>query len=269
MLTIEEMKERKKQLGYSYQTLSKKSGVPLGTVQKIFGGYSQAPREKTLRLLSEALESHNSDVYYERFSKAPEAVREASAYSIKQQGEYTIEDYLALPEERRVELIDGVFYDMSAPRTDHQLVAGQIYAMLLAYISQQKGNCVPFIAPSDVQLDRDDKTIVQPDVFIVCDRSRILGSRIYGAPDFVVEILSPSTSKKDRYIKTKKYKYAGVREYWLVDIPRQIILVYEFKEDDNDLVTIYHFSDNVPVGIYEGDCTINFALIRDYISFIE
>lgn len=269
MLTIEEMKEKKRLLGYSYQTLSERSGVPVGTLQKIFGGYSKAPREKTLRRLSAALEQ--GEYYYAsgRGGISSEMLRETAAvYAAKKQGEYTLEDYLALPDEKRVELIDGVFYDMGAPRMDHQLAAGQIHAMLLTYITQNKGTCVPFIAPADVQLDCDDRTIVQPDIFVVCDRSRINGARLYGAPDFVIEILSPSTSRKDRYIKLSKYKFAGVREYWLVDLRKQVVIVNEFDANDDDRVSIYSFSDQVPVGIYNGECRVDFAQIREYIRFI-
>ncbi len=269
-MTIEEMKQKRRILGYSYKTLSEKSGVPLGTLQKIFGGYSKSPRENTIYKLAKALDDPDTYTYIDGHSPnltVHDAVRE---YHIeKKQGEYTLEDYYAIPDEYRAELIDGVLYDMTAPRVDHQMVAGQIYAMLLSYISQNGGTCIPFIAPADVQLDKDDKTMIQPDVFVVCDRSKINGKNLFGAPDFIVEILSPSTSKKDRYIKSKKYKYAGVREYWLVDLKKEVVIVTEFKEDDEDIVTIYHFTDQIPVGIYHGDCKIDFAVIRDYIGFLK
>ena len=76
--------------------------------------------------------------------------------------------------------------------------------------------CVPFVAPTDVQLDCDDKTMVQPDVLVVCDRSKITKERIVGAPDLVMEVISPSRVTVDIFIKVQKYKNAGVREYWLV-----------------------------------------------------
>ena len=107
-------------------------------------------------------------------------------------GDKTLEDYLALPEGVRVELIDGVFYDMAAPSSPHTYVAADIREIFKAYIKANKGQCVPFAAPIDVQLDCDDKTVVQPDAMIICDRSKITKPRIVGAPDLVVEVLSPS-----------------------------------------------------------------------------
>ena len=129
----------------------------------------------------------------------------------KKQGEFTVEDYLTLPDDLRVELIDGYFFEMSAPLTPHQIIARDITLQLTNYIKANKGKCVPLMAPCDVQLDRDDKTMVQPDVLIVCDRSKITKERIIGAPDFIVEVLSESTKKKDMTIKLNKYSDAGVK----------------------------------------------------------
>ena len=163
-----------------------------------------------------------------------------------------------------MELIDGVFYDMSSPMGHHQIIAGEIYAALLAYIRSKKGKCIPFIAPMDVQLDCDNKTIVQPDVLILCDRSKYTSPRIVGAPDFVVEILSKSTRSKDMFIKLNKYRSAKVRECWIVDPDKKTVMTFLFEAQDE--YAIYSFRDKVPVGIYGGDCVIDFAQIDDYIS---
>ncbi len=196
---------------------------------------------------------------------APVQVSEALAeYAVsKRQGEYTLEDYLALPEDQRVELIDGVFYDMAAPNYIHQAVAGRILIHFSNYIAGKRGSCMAFIAPVDVQLDCDDKTVVQPDVLIVCDDTKFQKGRIYGAPDLVVEVLSPSTSKKDRTLKLTKYKRAGVREYWIIDSIHKRVFVYEFEKEDG--YRIYSFEDSVPVGIYDGDCAVDFAQIYEEI----
>ncbi|MCD7841088.1 MAG: Uma2 family endonuclease, partial [Lachnospiraceae bacterium] len=147
---------------------------------------------------------------------APMQVSEALAeYAVsKHQGEYSLEDYLALPDDQRVELIDGVFYDMAAPTLIHQAIGSRVWRSFDAYIGKNLGSCMAFTAPVDVQLDCDDKTIVQPDVLIICEPSKLRRERVYGAPELVVEVLSPSTSKKDRLLKLTKYKKAGVREYW-------------------------------------------------------
>ena len=185
-------------------------------------------------------------------------------------GDKTLEDYLALPDERRVEMIDGVFYDMAAPTLAHQDIAGSIYAQLRNFVAKNGGSCKPYISPVDVQLDRDDKTMVQPDVIVMCNREQITKVRIVGAPSLVVEVLSPSSRYMDMVRKFKKYKNAGVAEYWMVLPEEQKVLVYLFGEDtgaksnlhaEGDMPMEYTFTDKVPVGIWDNKCEVNFAEI--------
>lgn len=122
----------------------------------------------------------------------------------KAQGEYTLEDYYALPDDQRAELIDGVIYDMTAPNFNHQLLASRLHMALFTYILANKGKCFVLEAPLNVQLDCDEKTMVQPDVIVLCDHGKRRGFGIFGAPDLVVEVLSPSTRKKDLGIKLEK-----------------------------------------------------------------
>ena len=278
-MTIDEMNVRKRELGYSYEQISELSGVPLSTVRKVLGGVTGAPRYRTLQALAKVFAQPEpvskgtagssgkpgEDTHYTwNGGKASHIAEEAAAYGGKKQGEYTLDDYLALPDEQRVELIDGVFYDMSAPTGFHQLIAGQIYAELLSFIRGKGGGCLPFISPVDVQLDCDDRTIVQPDVLILCDTDKYTPARIVGAPDFVVEILSPSTRSKDMFIKMNKYRSAGVREFWIVDPDKKVVLTYHFEKEDS--YGVYSFRDHIPVGIYDGECVIDFAAIDDYVS---
>ena len=267
-MTIQEMNEQKTRLGYSYEQIADLSGVPVSTVRKVLGGATKHPRFATLQALSRIFDpAPEATCVYPEFS-APRIsgiAEPAAAYAVqKKQGEYTLEDYLALPDERRVELIDGVIYDMSTPTGYHQLIAGQIHARLLSWISGKNGKCLPFISPVDVQLDCDNKTIVQPDVLILCDPSKYTPARIVGAPDFVVEILSRSTRAKDIFIKLNKYRNAGVREYWIVDPEKKNVLVWEFEKED--LYSMYSFRDQIPVGIYDGELVIDFSEIDDYVS---
>ncbi|WP_029320979.1 Uma2 family endonuclease [Butyrivibrio sp. AE3004] len=278
-MNLEDMKKRKKELGYSFKQLAEFSGVPLGTVQKIFNGETKSPRFDTLRKLEAVLKDNSDDVYRRKANVNDNYLEKSFAFyngkepinleyfNEKKQGEYTIEDYMLLPDDIRVELIDGRFYLMSAPSAEHQLIASEIYYAVRKYIDENKGDCIPYLAPTDVQLDKDDKTILQPDFFIVCDPTKRNRMRIFGQPDLVVEVLSSSTGRKDRYIKSKKYKDAGVKEYWIVDPLQKTILVYLFDNiSDNDEVTIYGFSDKVPMGIYEGKLEINFAEIDKYLN---
>ena len=188
--------------------------------------------------------------------------------SSKQQGEYTLDDYYAIPDEYRVELIDGVIYDMSsAPTLIHQMLCAEIGNRLYNYIKDKKGKCIAFWSPVDVQLDCDDRTMLQPDVSVTCDRDKLNKRNVYGAPDFVVEILSPSTRRKDMTIKKEKYKKAGVREYWMVDVENERIIVHRFEK--GDIVNVYTFDDIVSVGIFDGDCMIDFVEISERIAFLK
>ena len=121
------------------------------------------------------------------------------------------------------------------------------------------------ISPVDVQLDCDDKTMVEPDVIIVCDRSKIIRKCVYGAPDFVMEVLSKSSKKKDMFIKLNKYLNAGVREYWIVDPDKKVVMIYDFEHDDYRLAS---FDDKIPVSVLDNECIIDFAALYDRISFL-
>ena len=266
-MTIQEMNERKRELGYSYEQIALLSGIPLSTVQKVLGGVTKAPRYETLKALEEVFKEvdWNFDFMEGEYASM---VKEASPYGVqKKQGEYTLEDYFALPDEQRVELIDGVFYDMANPTGIHQVLGGELYALFREYIRKNKGDCVPIMSPIDVQLDCDDRTMVQPDVLILCDRKKLVKKGgIYGAPDFIVEVLSPSTKKKDMVKKNQKYMDAGVKEYWMVDPDKKRVTVYLYE--DPEVVHMYTFDDEVPVGIFNGECKINFAEIYEYMEFM-
>lgn len=262
-MTIYEMKQRKKELGYTNQQLADLSGVPLGTIQKVFSGNTKSPRRETILALQKVLYSENTSLH--QINVESNILRDASSSYGNKTG-YTYLDYLALPEERRVELIDGIFYDMSAPTTIHQAFVGFIHTKLLEYVLKKGGDCMPFMSPVDVQLDEDDRTIVQPDVFVVCDRSKLHTNRVFGAPDFLVEILSPSTRKKDMQLKLYKYGEAGVKEYWMVDPDSKKVIVYDLEHEL--IPVIYSFENSVPVMIWNGECVIDFAEIYEKISFL-
>ena len=185
----------------------------------------------------------------------------------KEQGEFTLEDYYALPEERRVELIDGVFYDMAAPTSIHQLIADELQNAFSAFIKKKRGGCRAITSPVDVQLNKDNKTMVQPDIIIVCDRNKFKRGIVYGAPELAVEVLSGSTRKKDMVLKLHKYNAAGVREYWIVDPDEKKVIVYTFEPETE--IRIYPGTGSVPVGIWNGECSVNFAEIFDYVSFLD
>lgn len=260
-MTIEEMKQRKLQRGYSYTQLSELSGVPLGTVQKIFSGETEHPRYATLQALEQVLKDRDDSM----------VLNDSAAFSYgnsseKKQGEYTVEDYFAIPDEIRVELIDGVIYDMAAPTFDHQKIAGEIHRQIANYIMDNNGKCEAGISPIDVQLDCDDKTMVQPDVLILCKGDKIIKGRVFGAPDFVLEVISPSTKKKDYFKKLEKYENAGVREYWILDPYKKQLVVFFFEGDI--YAQIHDLTKPVSVHIYEGKLQIKFDHILKWCNSI-
>lgn len=263
MLDLKELKEQKQKLGCDNHTLSVLTGLPAEELEQIFEGTS-APDYSTLTLLNSLLSPPAPGVK----EASPELVRQLQRGSIfpfssARQGHYTIKDYYQLPDNIRVELIDGVFYYMSAPSALHQLISGFVYTKMMNFVLAGKGPCTPFISPIDVQLDCDEKTMVQPDVIILCDPSKNINRCIYGAPDFVMEVLSPSTKKKDLTIKFQKYQNAGVREYWIADPCLEKLFVYFLEKDPSPVV--YDFTDKVPVEIWNRELEIDLKELQEFL----
>ena len=279
-MTIQEMKDRKTELGLTNEMISRASGVPLSTIQKIFGGTTRAPRKLTLEAIIRVLNEPEKDVNSEgrthcstmHGNMTPCSTMHdnmvhdsAPMYHLSNEENerlHTLDDYYALPDDQRVELIDGKFYEMTAPTGEHQLLIGELHVQFYDCIHDHNNNCKVYLSPYDVRLDRDNYTMVQPDLVVVCQEYDHLGNpRFEGAPDLVIEILSPSTRSKDMFLKLNKYFNAGVREYWIVDPKNRTIIVHFFEEDDYCPKT-YTFDDKIPVGISKGFCIIDFSRIK-------
>lgn len=168
---------------------------------------------------------------------------------------YTVDDIYALPDGERAELIDGQIYYMAPPTRKHQDIVGELFGTIREYIRSKKGSCRPYIAPFAVFLNENDKTYVEPDICVICDPCKLHDKGCVGAPDWIIEIVSPGSRPMDYYKKLFKYRTAGVREYWIVDHERNLVTVYDFQ---NDSAANYNFADNIPVGIYPG-FFINFS----------
>ncbi len=245
-MTLSEMKARKKELGLTNEMIAEKAGIPLSTVQKFFSGHTQAPRYDTIMAIEGVLEK-------------PQEVKESVRKYITLEQDHTIEDYYALPTDVRVELIDGRFYALASPTVQHQRLVASLWNQINSYIESHKGKCEAFMSPLDVVLGSDDRTIVQPDVMVVCDPKKIEdGKRVEGAPDFVAEILSESTFKKDFSLKYRKYRESGVMEYWMVDPENKTVFTCDFTQDKM-IMEIHDFKEKIPVAIYGGKCLIDFS----------
>ncbi len=263
-MTINEMKQRKIELGLSNEMLAEASGVPLSTIQKIFCGATKAPRKATIDALEKVLKKRAYTYPEEKLfddNSGNGMLRESlPAYNKNRQGTFTLDDYYALPDDRRFELIDGVIYDMSTPTLTHQLIIGDVYRQLDECAEEHDGACTVILSPSDVQLDKDERTMLQPDIYVFCGEADLKKRSFYGAPDMTVEVLSPSTRSKDMMLKLHKYHNAGVREYWIIDSENRKIMVYDFS-DESFYPEIHNFNDIVPVKISGGTCSVDFGRV--------
>lgn len=166
-------------------------------------------------------------------------------------------DYRHWPEDVRYELVDGIAYAMApAPARRHQEVLGEIFRQMANALEGQP--CRPFIAPFDVRLPRgseaDDEieTVVQPDLSIICDPTKLDEHGCRGAPDWVVEVLSPATAGHDHILKRSAYERAGVREYWLVHPVDRLVTVYRLEGQRYGVPEVRELTGRQPVGVLPG-----------------
>lgn len=170
---------------------------------------------------------------------------------------YTEADYYNLPEDIRAELIDGtLIYNQAAPSRIHQTILMELAGTIRDYIRSKGGPCRVFPAPFAVKLREDRKTIVEPDISVICDRNKLTDRGCTGAPDWIIEIVSPSNSSHDYVMKLNLYADAGVREYWIVDPSRGEDPGLPFGADRFQCRNLY-VQDSVPVKIYP-DLQIDF-----------
>ncbi len=175
----------------------------------------------------------------------------------------TMDEYEALPEDRRAEVFEGQIYDMASPSQLHQAILTELLVSIRNYLRQKNSKCHVFPAPFDVKLSNKPLTVVQPDLMVVCDKNKLDGKRCNGAPDFIIEIVSPGSQTDDYIRKLYYYKNAGVREYWIVDPRRKTVSVNYFE--GNMLNIQYSFDSTVKVNIYD-DLFINFSDISKLLN---
>lgn len=260
MMTIDEMIEKKNQYGYSYEYIAQISGVPASTVQKVLSKITSKPRRATLTALRKVFETEgirNEEGIGYVSEEAGEYYATYGTGALQRKDGFTVEDIEKMPESQRAELIDGEIYMMSSPSKTHQEVIGEMYFLIKDYFKKKKGSCKVFQAPFAVYLFNDDKNYFEPDISVICDVSKLDEKGCHGAPDWIIEVVSPSSKSMDYVLKPYKYKKAGVREYWVVDAQTKSIWVYDFQNENNQA---YSFEDKIKVGIYE-DLVIDFKQI--------
>ncbi len=170
----------------------------------------------------------------------------------------TVEDIYALPEGKRAELIDGVMYAMATPGTKHQSYISELHYIVKHHIKSNGGDCKIFPAPFAVFLNNDDHNYVEPDISIICDPDKLDDKGCNGAPDWVIEVVSPSSKRMDYMIKTFKYRTAGVRLYWILDPEKNLVSIYDFEHDD---YAEYSLTDGVAPTLYP-ELNIDFSTIN-------
>lgn len=164
------------------------------------------------------------------------------------------DEFESLPEGTRAELIDGVICMSPAPNRIHQRIASRLCSTIDAHIEESEKDCEVYVAPFDVflndQVNGDVRDCFQPDLSVICDKDKLQDDGCHGAPDWIIEIISPATQYRDYHVKLFKYRAAGVREYWIVNPVTEIVNVYFFEDEKQSMQ--YRFTDAVPVGICPG-----------------
>ena len=144
--------------------------------------------------------------------------------ALHQEVTYTIEDIYNLPNGQRAELIDGKLYMMAAPGRVHQRIVMELSFRIREYIGRNGGDCEVYLSPFAVFLNANDRIYLEPDISIICDKNKLTDEGCKGAPDWIIEVVSPSSRPMDYNKKLFKYRTAGVREYWIVDYERNLIM---------------------------------------------
>ena len=171
---------------------------------------------------------------------------------------YTYKDYLIYDENERIEIIEGEIINMSpAPSRIHQKIIIKLSTQIENYITSNNGSCEVYPAPFDVILKNDDeditnsKNIVQPDISVICDKSKLTDKGCTGSPDMIVEVISPYNPSNDYVRKLNLYEKFKVKEYWIVNPMKKSILVYTLTDNGYDAPTAYTFNDKIKVNIYD------------------
>lgn len=189
-----------------------------------------------------------------------EVVREDFPGMVSGKGPHTVEDVLALPEGQTAELFDGEMAARTFPTATHQGIIGCLFTEIAVYLRAKEEHCRIMMSPFAVFLKDDGRNYLEPDITVVCDEGRLDEEGCHGAPDWVIEVVSPASRALDYGKKLGAYIDAGVREYWIVDSEKKVIVTYYLEQPD--IPVIHHFGDIVKPGIYN-DLAIDTSQLED------
>lgn len=295
MLSIDELRQKKKELKLTTADIAYNTELPLSTVSKIMTGETKNPsyitiekiheficrEEMKIRLkayieaVSKYLDDHpdedvdQKEFYIEYTKKHPfhdfaggeDKSKKDEKHSIWENlalddaHRATIKDFADLGETRNIELMDGYFIVNQSPNLNHHLLVKHIGNIVDRFIDDNHGKCVMFNTGIGVFIDSDEFSCLIPDICVLCDRTKFVSEGIVGAPDWVIEVTSPATARNDYTTKMHKYMSAGVREYWIVDPNKETVTVH--IEGMPMIIHLYGFDDEIPVNIYDGKLKIS------------
>lgn len=262
----ERLRIMRESLFMTQKDLEERSGVYQADISKIERGEAN-PSLATMKKLTDSM-----NMSLEFFGERKQRIKEcevplnevvARCHPDKFQGEFKVNDLMDLPEPVCLELMEGVVYDLASPAPTilHQRIVGKLFYEFTDYINKHGGKCEALISPVSVQFENDDRTLLLPDLLVVCDTTKVRRDGVMGAPDFVLEVISKATGKRDYAYKTAIYAKQGVREYWILDPMKKCLITYFFE---NDYMPTMHFgNEKVPVMIYEGELEIDLSVISE------
>ena len=229
-MNLEEMKRKKKELHLTCREISSRSGIPLGTVQKVFGGVTLSPRYETLMALEKVL------AVEEKARKREQGPAPVLVSSPKGPGAA-----------RHGEVIEGKVFAKQTPGRTHQRLVLLLAHQIQKQIEEKSLPWEVNIAPFPVYLKGDDSVCLEPDILVCCSPSLLQEKGCVGAPDWIIEVLSPASARLDLGLKCHKYREEGVKFYWAVDPGTRVVLTHDFR--DGEFRRLYSFRDPVPAGL--------------------
>ncbi len=302
-MDITDLKERKKALRLTTKDIAYRAALPFGTVSKVFTGETRNPTYVTIEKIEQVIEQEEMKVRLEAYAKAfneylnehPDEDVDRSEFekryrkmhglsdvpiafakeddanilhgnlAMRTRNLATINDLHLLGENRCYELLNGHIIYNETPSLAHQRIVRELGKVIDRYIEIKGGECEVFDMGFNVMLSEDDYTLVIPDVFVLCDKSKLRENGVWGAPDWVIEVVSRSTRSYDYKEKMHKYMSSGVREYWVVDLEKNRVVT--FIEGEPMRISIYGSDEKVPVYIYDMKLEIDFKVIARISDF--